>query len=69
MSTAILICSQYLRSFVGMSFCDTEKAYSILFEFYFFFYFCQVLRISWTFQILIYIWHFHVFVSQKFVYY
>ena len=23
----------------------------------------------WTFQILRYIWHFHVFVSQKFIYY
>ena len=32
MSTAILIYSQYFASVYRMSFCDTEKAYSILLE-------------------------------------
>ena len=33
MSTAVLIYSQYFASMYRMNFCDTEKAYSILFEF------------------------------------
>ena len=33
MSTVILIYSQYLASVYRMNFCDTEKAYSILFKF------------------------------------
>ena len=32
-STAVLIYSQYFASIYRMSFCDTEKAYSTLFEF------------------------------------
>ena len=32
-STAFLIYSQYFASVYRMSFCDIEKAYSVLFEF------------------------------------
>ena len=68
MSTAILIYSQHFASVYRMSFCDTEKAYSILFEFFKYFLFLSFPLSPWTLQILRYMWHFHVFVSQKFIY-
>ena len=67
MSTAILVYSQYFASVCRMSFCDTKKRILYCSNFKYFLFLSFPLN-PLTFQILRYIGHFHVFVSQKFIY-
>ena len=50
MSTAILIYSQYFASIYRMSFCDTEKAFSIFVRILSISYFCHFLWTHWHFN-------------------